>query len=118
MSADVPEYCWIFLGVSLILGGAHEERTGTEYDQVQYVRFVALLQDNNRNDKNDKSKSDPPGIAFCFMAMPDGTTHAAMSEFDIYRFGRDFIFVPQCFFCGSAPVPAVQFDEYRRIGNG
>ena len=61
------------------------------------MRFVALLQDNNRNDKNDKSKSDPPGIAFCFMAMPDGTRHAAMSEFDIYRFGRDFIFVRNAF---------------------
>lgn len=105
MSADVPEYCWIFLGVSLILGGAHEERTGTEYDQVQYVRFVALLQDNNRNDKNDKSKSYPPGIAFCFMAMPDGTRHAAMSEFDIYRFGRDFIFVRSAFSAAALQYP-------------
>jgi hypothetical protein len=69
------------------------------------VRFVALLQDNNRNDKNDKSKSDPPGIAFCFMAMPDGTTHAAMSEFDIYRFGRDFIFVRNAFSAAALQYP-------------
>ena len=94
-----------FSGYPSILGGAHEERTGTEYDQVRYVRFVALLQDNNRNDKNDKSKSDPPGIAFCFMAMPDGTTHAAMSEFDIYRFGRDFIFVRNAFSAAALQYP-------------
>ena len=69
------------------------------------MRFVALLQDNNRNDKNDKSKSDPPGIAFCFMAMPDGTTNAAMSEFDIYRFGRDFIFVRNAFSAAALQYP-------------
>ncbi len=69
------------------------------------MRFVALLQDNNRNDKNDKSKSYPPGIAFCFMAMPDGTTHAAMSEFDIYRFGRDFIFVRNAFSAAALQYP-------------
>ena len=69
------------------------------------MRFVALLQDNNRNDKNDKSKSDPPGIAFCFMAMPDGTRHAAMSEFDIYRFGRDFIFVRNAFSAAALQYP-------------
>ena len=69
------------------------------------MRFVALLQDNNRNDKNDKSKSDPPGIDFCFMAMPDGTRHAAMSEFDIYRFGRDFIFVRNAFSAAALQYP-------------
>ena len=69
------------------------------------MRFVALLQDNNRNDKNEKSKSDPPGIAFCFMAMPDGTRHAAMSEFDIYRFGRDFIFVRNAFSAAALQYP-------------
>lgn len=69
------------------------------------MRFVALLQDNNRNDKNDKSKSDPPRDRFLLMAMPDGTTHAAMSEFDIYRFGRDFIFVRNAFSAAALQYP-------------
>ncbi len=39
------------------------------------------------------------------MAMPDGTTHAAMSEFDIYRFGRDFIFVRNAFSAAALQYP-------------